>query len=126
MSSKSKNFRITNANLERAKPIAERYQILLWKEDGEYCGRGVELPTVFGDGRTAAECVKTTREHLVIAVASYLQDGETPPSPATSGKRDQQINVRVSSEEKILLEAKASQHGAAGLSEYIRAVALEK
>jgi uncharacterized protein (DUF1778 family) len=59
-------------------------------------------------------------------VASLLQDGYAPPAPVTEGKRDQQINIRISSEEKLLLETKARQSGAAGISEYIRAVALAK
>lgn len=128
MSSKSKNFdvpEIPENFLVSAKPIAARYEMILWQEDGGYCGRGVELPTVFGAGRTVAQCVATLRRHLIIAVASYLEEGETPPPPAKLGKRDQQVNVRMSAEEKVLLEARAAQHGT-GLSDYIRAMALAK
>jgi len=130
MSSKSKNSKqlvpeIPEKFLVQARPIAARYQMILWEEDGQCVGRGVELPTIFGAGDSVAECVETTRRHLTIAVASYLADGETPPPPANFGKRDQQVNVRMSAAEKLLLETKAAQHGT-GLSDYIRAVALEK
>jgi predicted RNase H-like HicB family nuclease len=123
---KLKRFRkISNACMERARPIAARYKILVWIEDGEYYGRGVEIPNAYGDGKTPAQAFEATLECLVVAVACYLQDGEIPPLPAIQGKRNQQINVRFSAEEKVLLEAKASQRGS-GLSDYIRAVALEK
>jgi len=128
MLSKSKNFdvpEIPQTFLVQAKPIAARYQMILWEDDGEYCGRGVELPTVFAAGRTVAECAAALRQHMTLAVASYLEDGQTPPPPAKLGKRDQQVNVRMSAEEKVLLESKAAQHGT-GLSDYIRAVALAK
>jgi predicted RNase H-like HicB family nuclease len=100
--------------------------MIIWAEDGEYYGRGVELPFAFGDGKTVEQCVKDTRRAFVATVASLLQDGYAPPAPATEGRRDQQINIRLSSEEKLMLETKARQSGAAGISEYIRAVALAK
>jgi predicted RNase H-like HicB family nuclease len=127
MYAKSKSSKVealTAGNLARAKEIAQRYQIVIWLEDGEYYGRGVELPLVFGDGETPQKCVSNTRKALEVAVASYLQDGQTPPSPATEGKRDQQVNIRLSSQERLLLETKARQAGASGISDYLRAVAL--
>jgi predicted RNase H-like HicB family nuclease len=111
--------------VEQAKPIAQTYQLVIWFEDGEYYGRGVELPYAFGDGATVEECAKNTRDAFVTAVAGYLQDGRTPPAPANEGKRDQQLNIRVSSQERLLLETKARQSGAMGISEYVRAVALK-
>jgi predicted RNase H-like HicB family nuclease len=112
--------------LARARKIAEQYQIVVAYENGEYYGRGVELPGSGDDGKTPAECLKKTREAIIATVAYLLETGEPLPAPAIEGKRDQQINVRLSSEEKLLLETKARQSGAAGVSEYIRAVALAK
>ena len=126
MSKKSKNsksLRLKPAYIARARPIAEKYQMIIWFEDGEYYGRGVELPFAFGDGKTIEQCAKNTREGFIAAVASLLQDGHVPPAPVVEGIRDQQINIRVDSQEKVLLEAKARQSGAAGISEYIRALA---
>jgi predicted RNase H-like HicB family nuclease len=130
MSRKSKNLtvgaeqKLDRRYLKQAIPIAEQYQLVIWFEDGEYYGRGVELPYAFGDGKTIEQCAANTRDAFVTAIAGYLQDGRTPPAPAREGKRDQQINVRLSSQERLLLEAKAQQAGTTGLSEYIRTVAL--
>jgi predicted RNase H-like HicB family nuclease len=122
--------KLTNSDLSlkaqfvaRARPIAEKYQMVIWREDDEFYGRGVELPNSYGDGKTVEECANSTRESFVATVASLLQDGYEPPSPATEGKRDQQINIRVTSEERLLLETKARQSGASGISEYIRSMA---
>ncbi len=112
--------------IRRAREIVRSYQFVIWFEDGEYYGRGVELPYAFGDGKTIDQCVRNTRDAFVTAVAGFLQEGRTPPAPASEGKRDQQINIRVTGRERLELETKASQAGAAGISEYIRAVALGK
>ena len=125
-SKSSKSLRLKPQYVARAKPIADKYQMVILFEDGEYYGRGVELPFAFGDGKTVERCARNTRDAFVAVVASLLQDGYAPPAPASEGKRDQQVNVRLSSEEKLLLETKAKQSGAAGISEYIRAVALSK
>jgi predicted RNase H-like HicB family nuclease len=111
--------------IERAKPIAQTYQLVIWFEDGEYYGRGVELPYAFGEGATIEECAKKTRDAFVTAIAGYLQEGRMPPAAAQEGKRDQQLNIRLSSQERLLLETKARQSGAMGISEYVRAVALK-
>jgi predicted RNase H-like HicB family nuclease len=129
MSDKLKNSKRRAATLkpqyiERARPIAEQYQMVIWLEAGEYYGRGVELPYVFGDGKTLEECAENTREAFVTAIAGYLQEGRSPPAPPSEEKRDQQVNVRLSSFEKHLLETRAREAGAKGISEYIRATAL--
>src|SRR5437588_1449035 len=88
--------------LARAKEIAAAYQISVWFEDGEYYGRGLELPMTFGDGKTPDECFASTREGLVTTVAYMLEQGETPPPPAlvSDEQRTEQINLRVSASEK--------------------------
>jgi predicted RNase H-like HicB family nuclease len=111
--------------IEQARAIAEQYQLVIWFEDGEYYGRGVELPYAFGEGKTIEQCARNTKEAFVTAVAGYLQEGNAPPAPAHEGKRDQQINIRLSCQERLLLETKARQSGATGISEYVRAVALK-
>jgi predicted RNase H-like HicB family nuclease len=110
--------------VRQARTIAEQYQLVIWFEDDEYFGRGVELPYAFGEGKTIEQCARNTREAFVTAVAGYLQEGNSPPAPAHEGKRDQQLNIRLSSQERLLLETKARQSGATGISEYVRAVAL--
>jgi predicted RNase H-like HicB family nuclease len=130
MSNKSKNSKSAVASLKpkfivQARSIVAHYQLVIWFEDGEYYGRGVELPYAFGEGATIEQCAANTKEAFVTAVAGYLQEGQTPPAPALEGKRDQQLNIRLSSHERLLLETKARQSGATGISEYVRAVALK-
>ena len=59
-------------------------------------------------------------------VATMLEDGENPPSPARSGERTEQINVRLTAAEKALLENRSQAGGFRGVSDYVRAAALEE
>jgi predicted RNase H-like HicB family nuclease len=111
--------------LAKAKAIAEQYQVIVSCEDGHWYGRGLELPTIHGDGPTVSQCVKDTREALTGWVAYLLEEGQRPPSPAKGGIRSTQVNVRMTAEEKALLEAAARQKGFTGLSDFVRAAAME-
>lgn len=110
--------------LARARKLADSYQIVVVKEDGRWFGRGLELPNVFGDGSTSAKCIAATCEALVAAVATMLEASRTPPLPANRGMRSQQVNVRLTVEEKVRLETAAQQSGCRGLSDFIRTGAL--
>lgn len=94
-------------------------------EDGGFVGSSVELPFVMADGPTREECLAATEGALVAAVATLLERGETPPSRASEGKREQQINLRVSAHEKFLLEEAARKAGFRSVSDFIRTAALE-
>ena len=94
-------------------------------DEGEWYGRGLELPHVMADGKTAAKYLDNTREAMVGAVAILLEMGQRPPVPAREGSRSQQVNVRLTSEEKLFIEAAARQKGFKGLSDFIRSAALE-
>ena len=83
------------------------------------------MPTVFGDGATVEACVEDTREALIGGVAYLLEQDKRPPIPATTGRRTEQVNVRLTAEEKLLLEASAKRKGFSGLSDFIRAAAVE-
>ena len=98
----------------------------MWSEDGDYVGRGVELPMTFGDGPTPDECMKNTREALTVTVAYMLEQNEPPPPPATEAGRSEQISLRVSAEEKLRLETLAAQHGFKGVADYLRARGLAR
>lgn len=106
--------------LAKARQIAEQYQIVLKFEDDEWYGHGLELPGARGDGRTAAAAVADTREALVTMVAYMIEEGEPVPSPASEGNRSVQINIRVTPEEKTVLESRARARGFRGLSDFIR------
>ena len=112
------------AVLQRAEYVARQYRIVLeCDEQGGWIGSGVELPTVFGGGPSPDECVKDTRQALIAAVARMLELGQHPPE-ATA--RTLQVNIRLTPEEKLVLTSTAHRIGFQGLSDYIRAVALDR
>lgn len=111
--------------MAEARKLADQYQIVLSFEGGHWYGRGLELPNTFGDGPTVQECVADTREALAASVAYLLEQGETPPAPAREGVRTEQVNVRLTAEEKLQLETSARAKGFKGISDYLRAAALE-
>ena len=128
MSNKSKNSDLDRPSspevLKQARIIADRYQIVLEQEDDYWFGHGLEMPTVFGEGKTPQTCVKDTREALVASVAIMLEEGQRPPIPASEGKRTEQVNVRLTAEEKAVLTATSQARGFKGLGDYMRAAAL--
>ena len=73
--------------IERGRVIAARYRITLWHENGEWYGQGVEEPGAMGDGRTIAQCVRSVRESLAVAVASHIVDGEPIVEPIIDQER---------------------------------------
>jgi predicted RNase H-like HicB family nuclease len=109
----------------QAQRIAAEYQVIVWHEDGRWYGHGLEMPDVYGDGPTVSQCVESTIQGLTAVTAHLLEEGERPPAPAREGMRTEQINVRLSSEEKLIFEAGARRRGFKGLSDFIRAAALE-
>ena len=112
------------AVLRRAREIAESYRIILSYEDGLYYGSGLELPDAMNHGSTPDECVRATRDILTTAVAYLLETGQTPPAPAAENKRTEQINIRLTPEEKIRLEEAARSKGFRGISDFVRSVSL--
>jgi predicted RNase H-like HicB family nuclease len=110
--------------LAAARRIVEAYNIVIHREDGEWYGCALEFPEAMGDGKTAERCVQDTREALVAAVATMLEMGQTPPAPSRQGVRTEQVNVRLTVEEKTLLENTAKAKGFRGLSDFIRTSAL--
>jgi predicted RNase H-like HicB family nuclease len=111
--------------LAKAKGIAKQYQVVLSFEDGHWYGRGLELSNVFADGKTVNQCVRNLREAFAGWVAYQLEEGRKPTSPARQGTRTKQVNVRLTDEEKLLLETASKQKGFIGLSDFIRAAAVE-
>ena len=112
--------------LKRAGKIADQYRLLLEKNKMiGYVGSSVELPAVFADGRSPADCVKNTQQALTIAVATMIEAGQKPPAPSSSGKREVQVNVRLTSDEKFLLQEAARRSGFKGISDFVRNAALE-
>ena len=111
--------------LAEAQTVASEYQVILQYEEGYWYGRGLEMPHVFGDGKTPDACIADTRKALTAATAYLLESGQKPPAPAREGRRTTQVNVRLTVEEKSVLESTAKRKGFQGLSDFIRATALE-
>lgn len=126
MSSKSTelNKPFAKEDLAAAKAIVAQYEIIVASADGQWYGKGLEMPTVFADGKTPNECIKNTTEALVATVAHLLEKGEPVPAAASSGKRTEQVNVRLTSQEKAILVAAARAQGFRGLGDYIRSKAI--
>lgn len=113
--------------LAKARKIAEQYRLVIEADpDCGYFGYTVEMPLVMGDGRTIQACAKCILEATTITVAHMIEIGEQPPAPARDLKRDQQINIRLSAEEKLRLEATAHREGYRSMSDYVRAAALRQ
>jgi predicted RNase H-like HicB family nuclease len=110
--------------LAEARRIVADYEITLWFEDGVWYGHGVEFPTAYGDGSTVEECMASTREGLVAGVAYMLEKGARPPRPARLGERSEQVNIRLTAEERAMLENRSRAGGFRGLSDYVRTTAL--
>lgn len=89
-----------------------------------YLGRSVEMPFVMADGPTIEACVHETLESHTGAVATLLEMGEKPPSPAREGKREEQLNIRLTADERQRLEESARQAGFRSISDYVRTAAL--
>ncbi len=113
------------AVLADAKQIAEQYQVVLSLEEGHWYGRGLELPNIMADGKTVNQCVRSLQEAFVGWVAYLLETGQQPQAPARTKKRTKQVNVRLTDEEKLLLETASKQEGYVGLSDFIRAAAVK-
>jgi predicted RNase H-like HicB family nuclease len=106
-----------------AERLTRQYQVVLHCEEDHWYGRGLELPKVFADGATANECVAETRNAMQGVVAFLIESGKSPPAPANEGARKQQVNVRLTAEERLLFESAARRKGFAGLSDFFRSAA---
>jgi uncharacterized protein (DUF1778 family) len=63
---------------------------------------------------------------LTAAVAYLLEQNEKPATPAREGRRTHQVNVRLTAEKRAILETTARRKGFQGLSDFVRAAALEE
>lgn len=113
------------SRMDDAARIASTYTCVIAPEpDVGYWGRTLELPLVMADGRTHAECAAQVLEATTHAVASMLEAGETPPPAGGGGKRTEQINIRLTTDELLTLKACMRRFGYRTLSDFIRTTAL--
>ncbi len=105
--------------------FAHRYQLVIKpaKDDsGSYVGFAMELRNVIGHGATHKECQENTLNAIVDAVVQIQENDGIPPQPAAE-RRVFQVNVRLTSNERTVLEQAAIANKIT-LSEYIRNVVL--
>ncbi len=113
------------AILRQARDVAASYRLTFDSEpDVGFIGSSVEMPGVFADGKTIEACARETLEALTTAVATMLEMGERVPAPASEGKREQQVNIRLTADERLRIEESARQAGFRSVSDYMRYAAL--
>jgi predicted RNase H-like HicB family nuclease len=113
--------------LRKAKEIANEYCITIERNDRlGFIGSSIELPTVFADAKTPEHCYKAIQEAIMVAVATMIECGQRPPQPISARKRSEQVNVRLTAEEKVLLSNAASNQGFKGISDFLRNIALNR
>jgi predicted RNase H-like HicB family nuclease len=113
--------------LKKARETARDYKLTIEKSERlGYVGSSIEMPTVFADGDTPDKCYKATQEALSVAVAAMLEAGQTPPQPAGFMKRNTQVNIRLTHEEKSMIAAAAARSGFKGLGDFIRTTVLDR
>ena len=113
--------------LRKAKNIVDDYRIILERNDRlGLIGSSVELPTVFADAKTPDKCYQATQEALMVAVATMIECGQRPPQPSSANRRTEQVNVRLTCEEKLFLANAATNLGFKGISDFIRNTALNR
>ena len=110
--------------LAAAKRLVDAYDIVMRHEEGEWVGHALEYPEAIGVGKTVQECMVETRKTLLCGVASMLEDGDTPPTPARQNVRSEQVNLRLTPEEKAVLESRSRAKGFRGIADYVRAAVL--
>lgn len=106
--------------LAQGRRVAEEYQVIIQSHGGVYYGRGLELPLVMAEGKSAEACVANTREACAQTVAHILSTGKHPPAPAAEQTRSVQVNIRLTASEKTILEQLAVRKGFRGLSDFVR------
>ena len=123
--SKALNKPFKESIVRKAKKIVADYRIILERNERlGFIGSSVEIPTVFADAKTPEQCYRATQEALMVAVATIIECGQRPPQPASMGLRTEQVNVRLTAEEKLLFANAAMNLGFKGISDFIRSTAL--
>ena len=112
--------------LRKAEKAAAGYKIVIEPNPKSgFAGSVVEFPTILGRGKTREECLQDTQEALKVASATMLYLGGSPPKPAPSQARTEQVNIRVTSTEKDLMTKAAKKLGFRGVGDFVRNTVIE-
>lgn len=113
------------AVLARAAELARSYTVRFAPcPEGGVEGSCVELPYAAGQGDTIQSCYHELFEIMVTTLAVMIEEGQSVPSPLSVQRRDAQVNLRLSQDEKLRLEETATREGYRSVSDFIRAAAL--
>jgi predicted RNase H-like HicB family nuclease len=112
------------AILAKAGRLVDAYDIVMRHEEGDWVGHALEYPEAIGVGKTVGQCMEETRKSLLAGVASMLENGDMPPMPARQNVRSEQVNLRLTPEEKAVLESRSRTKGFRGIADYVRAAVL--
>ena len=107
-----------------AEKIVDAYDIVLRREDDQWVGHALEYPEALGVGKTVQQCMEATRESLIAGVGTMLEMGDTPPVAARQNVRSEQVNLRLTPEEKALIESRSRAKGFRGVADYVRTAIL--
>jgi len=112
--------------MERARRQAAKYRLIIEADDEVgFVGGVTEMPGVMADGRSREACLVDLTFALETTLAHMIESGEKLPSPVSQRERREQINIRLTAEEKENLVEECARRGFKGLSDFVRNVALE-
>jgi predicted RNase H-like HicB family nuclease len=113
------------ALLRRARAIALGYRLIIEPSENGFVGRTVEQPGVLGFGTTPEACAADTVRVQSFEVCILLERGQSPPAFAGVARRNLQLNLRLSTDEKLTMEQAARKHGYRSVSDFVREAALQ-
>jgi predicted RNase H-like HicB family nuclease len=127
MKAERKRLELPRRFIERGRRIASAYTVVLEPHEAEgFCGRTLELPNVRAYGRTQQRCIAELYKVQAIAVGSMLAHGQTPPPPAVEGKRDDQVNIKLTRREKAFFTEAARREGFRSVADFLRSLAMRR
>ena len=110
---------------EKAERLSRSYRVFIDPDpDGGFLGSSEDFQRVFAEGNTPQACFDATQTLIAVSIATMLANDQRIPEPIGNGKRDRQINFRVSGEEKARMEAARKRRGFEGMGDFVRTAAL--
>ena len=104
---------------------ASKFGIVITRSaGGKFIGTVREFPNVLVQESDAARCHEAMTTVLALAIADMLKGGRPVPSPGDV-RRNVQVNVRLTDEEKRQIEAAGHIRGFSGVSDFMRTAAVQ-
>jgi len=110
----------SDAIFQKAVELARSYHIVVRESaTGGFIANCAELPVSIHRDQ-AEDALKAARHAAEVGIATILEDGEEPPAPIEFHRRTEQVNVRMSVEDKRLIQKACEAKGISSLSEFFR------